>query len=300
MRQVWSVVVCVLILGNSLFAQDARMLISESDPAIQGQIRRTYDAFLAAGDDTATNCAAFKEVQQLKDVEDKGEVVKQLAIFAATTESEEDSHVLLTGLMLNLLDLPSSIPIRVLAPYLDADNRRLRDFTQIWFHNHDSQRRIHGRPPLGSVNYYDYMQYVRSTLNRNEEVPIPFIKYLYEDQPGKALLVFAYGSQRAGISDAPTQRRNVVRARREIELSERTISNAIWLKQNDFDESFQKALPEAADELAKLAKHREWWARLYVAEIMRRHREFQQKDILQQLTKDDNALVRKAAESVGE
>jgi hypothetical protein len=81
-------------------------------------------------------------------------------------------------------------------------------------------------------------------------------------------------------------------------LAEHIISDAIWLRENRFEERFQMTLPEAAGELAKLAKQEEWWARLYVVEIMRRHRELRDAAVLEQLRKDGNALVSAAAKSV--
>jgi HEAT repeat protein len=76
-----------------------------------------------------------------------------------------------------------------------------------------------------------------------------------------------------------------------------TVENAIWLKQNDFNQQFLQALPEAKEHLVKLAQLEEWWVRLYVVEIMRRHRELCQPEVLQEFGRDPNALVRKAAKS---
>jgi len=329
MRRIGFVLALVMNWYTIVPAQDGGILISESDRTIQEQIHRIYDVFRrAARDDLKTNCEAFDEIQRLKDMtNDKGEIVKQLAIFTAITESEEDAHVMLAGSILDFLDLPPSIPIRVLAPYLDADDRQLRDFARIWFQYHDSNTHIHGRPPLGSVNYYEYMQYVRSRFNKNEEIPAPFIEYMYEQQPGKALLVFAYAS---GSRDAAAQlqamrkifearqqgkkiepqegagqqwkekRQARLRERSEILLAEHIISDAIWLKENGFDERFQKAMPEAENELAKLSKYDEWWARLYVAEMMRQYPVLRQPALMEQLRKDSHALVSKAAKSVKE
>jgi hypothetical protein len=67
------------------------------------------------------------------------------------------------------------------------------------------------------------------------------------------------------------------------------------MKENRFTERFQKLLPEANAELAKLAKHQEWWVRLYVVWTMRHYRELRQPSILQQLSTDSNSLVSKAA-----
>jgi hypothetical protein len=325
MRQAALFLALSMSSANLLSAQEADTLIAESDPAIQAQITRTYNAFLAAGGDVKTNCKALDEVRKLK--EHKSEVVKQLAIFVATTDSEEDSHVLLTGFMLNLIDPPPSVPIRVLAPYLDADNDKLRDFARMWFRYHDSHDRTHGRPPLGSVNYYQYMHYVGNQLVRNEEIPTAFIEYIYEQHPGKALLVFAYATRQAvGVGqlrilraklDARRQGRELeehearqLRADRqqqevrqqhakelqyEILLAEHIVSNAIWLQENGFVDRFQKALPEANAQLAKLTYHKEWWVRLYVAKTMRLHPELRQDDAIKTLAKDSNPIVAKAA-----
>jgi hypothetical protein len=334
MRKTSLLFVGLLAFGWANFAAgqtDVELMTAEMQPEIQEQINGVYNIFLtAARDDLKTNCEAFEEIQKLKEITaNKGEIVKQLAIFTAITESEEDTHVLHVGMMLHLLDLPPSIPIRVLAPYLDAENEKLRDFARGWFHGHDSDDSVHGLPPLGSVNYHDYMEYVRSRLDRNEEIPAGFIKFIYERHPGKALLVFAYAHRQTGAVERLQEIHKALEARRqgreltpeeirqsrerrrqhqlrqqkrkqrlwEILLAEHTVSNAIWLKENDlFPHRFQAALPEATVQLQELAK-KEWWARLYVVYIMRQHRELRMNGVLQQLRDDRNELVREAAQA---
>ena len=270
----------------------------------------------------------WREVKALKQLRtDKDKLVGQLAIFVATTKSEEDSHVLIAGAILYFLDFPPSVPIRVLAPYLDTDIRQLRGFVEMWFYSHDKAADDSPRsPPLRPVNYEDYMNYVRLKIGRGEEVPAGFIRYIYKRSPGRALLVFAYASgsrdvavkleamhtiieaRQQGKEPEPQpelgqlfeeRRRARSREKREIELAEHIISNAIWLQKNGFNDRFQQALPEAKEQLAKLAKG-EWWARLYVAYIMRQHPELRQEDVLQQLSEDSDELVSKAAKSIGE
>ncbi|MCI0331886.1 MAG: hypothetical protein L0228_01515 [Planctomycetes bacterium] len=334
MRRVGLVVVLLIYWNGFVLARDVGTLIAGSNPAIQKQLKKTYNAFLAAPpNDVKSNCEAFQELQKLKEItDDKGALVKELAIFVVTTESVEEQHVLQAGALLHFLDLPPSTIIRVFAPYLDADNRQLRDFVRMWFQYHDSHDRTHGRPPLGSVNYYDYMEYVRNRIARNEEIPAGFINFIYERHPGKALLVFAYANRagdvvaqlhdirrsleaaRQGQEKTPeeirqqreTKRQHEIRRqeakieRREIQLAEHIVSNAIWLKENEFAERFQAALPEAMAELEKLARHKEWWARLYVVYIMRQYPQLRQANVLQQLSEDSNAFVSKAAKSVKE
>ena len=204
--------VAILAFTSSVNAQtDIENLIADTQPEIQEQINRVYDLSCnPARDARQTKYEALEELQRLKGItEDKGEIVKQLAIFVAMTESEEDMHLFAAGTILQFLELPPSIPIRVLAPYLDAENENLRNFAGGWFHNHDSNERTHGNPPLGSVNYHEYMEYVRSRLNRNEDIPPGFIKFIYERHPGKALLVFAYANRH---TDAAAQLREIHKA----------------------------------------------------------------------------------------
>jgi hypothetical protein len=312
----------IVIFASRGIAQTAEeSLIAKTQPEIQEQIKKIYS--LSLNDDLKNKCKTLEELQKLKDVtKDKGEIVEQLAIFIATTVSEEDLHLMIAGGILEHLDLPPSIPIRVLAPYLDTENEKLRSFAYGWFHNHDTL----GRPPLGSVNYYDYMTYVRNRLARNEDVAAGFVNYIYGRHPGKALLVFTYGSQgdeavpqlkaihetleanRQGKKRTPDEisyqrenkrqydinRQRVKELRSNMLLSEHIISNAIWLKENGFADRFQAALPEANRTLTTLAKHKEWWARLYVAKIMQRNPELRDTAVMERLSGDSNVLVSNA------
>jgi hypothetical protein len=173
---------------------------------------------------------------------------------------------------------------------------------------------------LKPVNYEDYLTYVRVQLNINEEVPTAFVEYIYERSPERALLVFHRANPRKHAEtvarlramreqleadrqqlenqgpdampprpDRPRQREN--RVPDEILVAEKIISHAISLKNWENG----KLLPEAREQLAKLSEHREWWVRLYVAEIMRRHRELRLPDVLQKLSSDEHALVSNAA-----
>jgi hypothetical protein len=321
----------LLVVTSAARAQsDEDKLIAEADPAMQEQINRVYSFYLGPADEAReTEYDVLKELQRLKDItKEKDKTVKQLAIFVATTVSEEDIHIFAAGAMLDFLELSPRVPIRVLAPYLDSENEQLRAFVYGWFNNHDSHEHINGKPPLGSVNYHEYMEYVRDRLNRNEEIPAGFIRYIYEKHPGKALLVFAYAERYAGSTPLLQATRKAFEARQrgrelteeekrqmretqqqtklrqqdkkhrlwEILLAEHTVSNAIWLKENDpYPHRFQAATSEATGQLSELAK-KQWWARLYVVYIMRQHPELRLEGVFQQLKDDRNELVREAAQ----
>mgnify|MGYP000004324900 CR=1 FL=1 len=223
-----------------------------------------------------------------------------------------------------MLSFKPSLTIRTLAPYLGSDNPQLREFAEIWFQQHDNAGYD---SPLLPVNYNDYAKYVAA---ENDGVPAAFAEFIFTRAPERALLVYLQISRRDDLierlqemnknvltrlqqenngrgpipppkEEEPEDRiRRIERQqfqfdRREILLAEHFVGNAIWLKNNKFDEQFQKALPDAKEELAMLSEHSQWWVRLYVAEIMRRHRELRIAGVLEKLSSDSNALVSKAA-----
>ena len=57
---------------------------------------------------------------------------------------------------------------------------------------------------------------------------------------------------------------------------------------------------EVGRELANLARHRAWWARLYVAEIMRQHPAFRQPALVSQLESDPNPFIVRAIAALEE
>jgi hypothetical protein len=319
-----------IILAASLIpcawcaAQDASLeqLLAHMDPAVQEQIARTYAAFELSHFELDGNVEAFEKLQKLKGLtQDKEELLKQLTIFVVTTESEENSHVTLTLVILENLRLATKVTIRALAPYLETDNASLREFVRDWFQGHDDAGP--NKSPLKPVNYDDYQDYVMWKVNRNREVPAPFVRYIYERSPGGALLIFARASgsgdlvarlhlmqkafedrqqgkesepQREAVQQLDERRKVRSRVQRQIQLAEHIVSNAIWLDKHGYIVRFQKALPEAQEALVTLAQG-EWWARLYVVYIMRQNPVLLKDNILRQLAEDENELVRGAAKS---
>lgn len=307
-------IVCLFLIAswaNIASAQTvSEKLAAEANPAIQAQIRAVYDA--------KSEAEAVQRLEELKQgTDNKAKLVKQLAIFAVIAPDKKEMHDLLTVAILNRLELSPSFSIRVLAPYLGSGNEQLRDFAHQWFESHDKL----SNDPLEPGNYKDYADYLGHWLAGDEDVPAAFVDYIFERSPEQALLAFYRGSltrkaipkleaiarklqvaKQQGELGAPgeTPRIELDESPKDILLAGHVVGNAIWLKENKFDEQFQEALPEANEQLAKLAGHSEFWVRRYVAEIMRQHPELRQDDVLQKLRKDDEESVSKAAKSVKE
>jgi hypothetical protein len=326
LRRLTSILLLAITAGQGVvFAQtDTRSLVAEADPTIQSQIANIYTPLMTG--ERESQCGSLVELQRLLDKsEDKAKFVKQMAIYAAIGPGSEGSHVLLSAFDLSRLELSSSVTIRVLAPYVDSDDENVQEFAEILLNSYGGAQ---GRPPLGSVNYHEYMEYIRAQFARREEIPAGFIKYIYERNPGKALLAFAYAdgvdntiAQIQGIREAmearqegrePTadelrqreesKRLNQLRGhrtmqqRREVIWAEHAVSNAIWLRENKFPDPDDRA-SYAANTQLKLLSEMDWWARLYVVYIMRRHPELRRDGVLKELAEDQHELVREMAQA---
>lgn len=289
----------------------AEQLLAESDAAMQARIGAVFDA--------KSEIEAFQRTQELKVLaKDKAELVKQLAIFEATSPRKDEFHVLMTLMILGRLDVQPSISFRILAPYLDSENERLREFAEEWFQGYDGAA---NDDPLEA-----YSSYIGNRLARNEEVPAALVKHIHQRlPPERALLIFLRASRVPDTAsqietiakrmEAAKQGREITEQekrqeqqreqvqqqrgeeRRRILLAEHVVSNAIWLKEHNFGEEFAKVRSEAQEQLRQLAEHDQWWARLYVAEIMGRHFSLSLPEVLDQLSDDENELVRRAAKA---
>jgi len=271
--------------------------LPEAKPEVQSQIGKTFEMMNRLGVVTFDNVEVIKEAQEVKRLAgDDIEAVRQLATYIAETESVEDSHAVIALSVWRYLNVSPKATIGVLAPYLDSGNRALRGFVDDLF---DGQE------------YEDFRDYAR----RQNEVPAPFVEYLFKRSPGEALQILQAGSvdtaahvriarEKLGatgdaIKPSPLEGK-IVRAsqgRRETLLAEHIVANALWLKKNGFKEQFREALPEAQEELTKLSKSKKWWARRYVVEIMRRNPELLMAHVMEELRDDENPLVSEAAKA---
>ena len=211
---------CALILAACLCSPCAAQELPAANPAVQAQLNKTYDTIKRLAVVSFDNAEVLSEAQKVKQlVADEDEVVRQLAVFVATTESSEDTHAIVALSIWRYLHVSPFATIRVLAPYLDASDRSLRGFVRDWFQGFD--------------DYDEYKKYVMWKVSRKEEIPVPFIEYMYSQSPGQAVLTLQSGSvdvkaqldsmrkqaeaQRQGRDPpAPEQDREQRRGRREV------------------------------------------------------------------------------------
>ena len=162
-----------------------------------------------------------------------------------------------------------------LIPYIETPDMALRKKIRHRLqHYEDASAR---RPP----NFDLYQSIIAHNFRKGKESSPGLVRYMYERDPGTALLT---------MKQAALQDRDEIR---QITWAEHVISNVLWKHKHKFLKP-DEVEPAAAEQLDKLSRSKHWWARLYVAHIMRQHRGFRRAEIIERLKKDDNQLVREA------
>ena len=124
----------------------------------------------------------------------------------------------------------------------------------------------------------------RSYANQKQLPPLNTVEYLYRKRPGAAVLTMA----QAYYTRLETPKR------RPIEWADYSVRHVLKLKDFNRRDLEPAALREAVKALEELSKNEDWWVRLYVAEILSQHPEFQTKEMLDRLKADKDELVRNA------
>lgn len=157
-------------------------------------------------------------------------------------------------------------------------------------------KRLQHQPSQGYPGEPDFRHYA-SYLSQNKDVNSSphLISYMFKTAPGKALQVMV--SVDYSLPYPPNRLSNknpsALTKIRAVLLSEHIISNVIWHEEFRFDIRREQRV-QAKDNLTFLSKHKIWWVRLYVAEIMQKHPSLLVEDVVKRLKADENDFVREA------
>jgi len=207
------------------------------------------------------------------------QLIPQLFYYSMGDKGQERRHdikeAMAFGMIAQQLEFSNGNIFNALIPYLNTDDESLRRAIENVFGGFENTSS--GRPPDFSL----YYSRIWRDFRKGMDPPDGLIRYMYERNPGTALLT---------MNLAARLDRN---ESRQITWAEHVISDVIWKHTHKFLKP-HVVEPVAAEQLAKLSRSKNWWARLYVAEIMCQHEGFRQPEIIQRLKKDDHPLVRKA------
>lgn len=276
-RRQWSRILITLVLltipnGALAGAVGDDQVVIDPDPAIQAAIATVLNA--STGEQQREGLDRLIEL----DSPSHQRLVRQLVCFASRAKNTKDAMVL--GVIIRRLDIPDVAVVRALTPYLETTDLALAKSVRNILGG--LEKRAAGRRP----DFSHYRQIIADHLRAGEELPDGLIRYMYDADPGVALLTL----MRAHQLREPEGLKAILWA-------EHAVSDVLWKQRHGFLKR-DEIEPPAAQELAKLSSHKEWWVRLYAAEIMRQHPEFRQQELIDELNCDGHELVRGAAANI--
>lgn len=201
--------------------------------------------------------------------------VRQVVYFGSRAVGTRAAMV--GGVILRRMDLPDETIARALVPCLEFDDDAVVKLVRSTLGG--LEKRSPGRRPDFSV----YRGIIEDHVRARVPLPDGLIRYLYDADAGMAMLIL----MRAHQLRKPEEIKPIL-------WVEHLVSDVVWKQQHGFLKS-REVEPAAAAELAGLLRHPAWWARLYVAEVMRQYASFRDTAFLSALSEDSNRLVRESA-----
>lgn len=241
------------------------------DPQIQAQIQKLL-----------YSRSAEERFNAFHDLAEKGgpnheKLIPQLFYFSVHGTDSAGKHDVREAMALagfaNIRNIPFEQIAVALVPYWEINDAKARGELHHLFRG------------LPSRVVQDALQRHAASGKR---LPQDLMARMYRGNPGGALLSMVRGQcigRLEGEKDT---------LRRQLLLAEHVVSDTLWKHEHGFLDK-QKVEPEAAAQIEKAAGDKQWWVRLYAAEIMSQHPAFRKPELLQKLAKDENALVRESA-----
>ena len=239
-----------------------------ADPTWQAAIARVVTA--------ATEQQQSDALNQLRARDDatRRQLVRQLLYYSSRAHDTADAMA--AGAILHKLDIPDQAVTEALVPLLGTTDQDLGKSVQ------NILGGIEGRAAGRTPDFSAYREIIADAVRETNGPPDALIRYMYESDPGAALLTL----MRAYQLRQPATLKTLLWA-------EHVVSDVLWKQRNGFLNP-DEIEPAGAAELARLARHEAWWVRLYVAEIMRQHPAFRQPALVERLKRDAHHLVREA------
>ena len=235
------------------------------DPDLQALIRASM---------SSANQTEMEERLEELAAAGEGRLVPQLLHYSVGAESMKDAMAF--GIIVDALHIGPDALVEPLIPFLGSEDPELRA---------EAENILVGCEG-GSLERAPDFEIYRPILeadHRAGKVPnAPLVRHLFKSHPGTALLLFRSMST---LSQEESRR---------VLWAEHVVADALWRYRHGFlkpDESDAAA----AEQLGLLSRNAAWWARLYVAEVMRQHAALADPEVIAALKQDANELVRRAS-----
>ncbi|MBW3596709.1 MAG: hypothetical protein KY475_05475 [Planctomycetes bacterium] len=130
----------------------------------------------------------------------------------------------------------------------------------------------------------DFSLYVPYLNSRQRDQHPALLEHMFRTDPEAALDVLMTAT------DSLRHKVNV----RDLAFNAHVVQDVLWRARHEFEIEPQRR-SDAEQKLEELSKHKEWWVRLYVAEVLDRYPTLRSPALIERLTGDEHRLVREAA-----
>ncbi len=208
--------------------------------------------------------------------EESGESFERLIpqLIYHSIRSQSTREGMIVGFIIDQLEIRDWQLVHGLIPYLGTGDPKVEREVRNWLGGTEDSSA--SRAP----DYAHYRAFIQVRVQKGEELPRSLIHYMYDSEPGTAVLTL----MRAHVGDNPKEKRPILWA-------EHQVADVLWKWRHGFLDR-AKVEPVAAEALARLVGHPRWWARLYVAEILRQHPAFRTEELIAVLLTDPDESVR--------
>ena len=244
------------------------------DPVIQSAIR---DLLLSV---RSENEKEYKKLLRLLR-EESGEsferLIPQLIYYSIRSKGMREG--MMVPVLIDQFEILDWQLVRALIPYLGTGDPKVEKEVRYWLAG--TEDRSYPRGP----DYCHYRALIAFKVQNGEEPPRNLIHYMYDSEPGTAVLTLMRAYRLAGRNEA-----------KPIRWAEHLVADVLWKWRYGF---LKRGVvePEAVEALWDLSGHPRWWARLYVAEIMRQHPAFRTDELIAVLLTDPDESVRSVVTS---
>lgn len=254
-------------------AQQTKTSIISPDPKIQAIISRVIDEY-AKDQEHEDFRKALKMLDELA-IKSPEILVPQLIYYSLHARNEKEA-VGIMGVMGHLGTKVGYAMRQGLIPLLETSDKKTLEAVYGWLLGIDG----HERPNEES----NVMFYRKSLFSQKQAPPPGLVNYVYRLTPSKALLLFGeIDSEKPKVGEFP----------RDLMWSDHVVTTVKWRLRNLFLQ--EGDLVQVRKELDTLSKHKGWYARRYVVEVMRENPKLGTPEIAERLKKDANPLVSEAA-----
>ena len=284
MRLAFLAVSCVTFSSGWVHAARAAEPLAELDSEIQRELMLASEQ-VSGMERSAQTEKLSADLGSLAPLlkRDGESILRQMVLFYPQASQKQRFALMFIR---NILILPSSAELSAIAPFVDADDEKLRTVAL------DMLAATARRGSALVPNLEPFLLYLSGPGRKNpSERLIRFIFHLDPCQALDGMERFGFVRVRGGDAD--------------VALRGQVIANGIWLDRADVffrDKAIRaklhEAMPEVEQALFDLAGNDTWWVRLCAAEVVRKYERFRTEKVMERLRGDKHPAILDVLEQI--